>query len=72
MNVSDEVWMWLLHQKHGMIQIVWKLYSIKKNALTSLLPMMFYWIDETIHTSDELWMWVHQKSVMSWIIEKLY
>ena len=49
-----------------------KLYSTKKMALTSLLTTIFYWINETMNVSNEVWMWVHWKYVMSQIIKKLY
>ena len=39
--------------------------------LTSLLPTMLGWIDETMNESDALWRWVHQKYEMSQIIQKL-
>ena len=44
----------------------------KKNTLTSLLPDMADWIDKTINAVDEVWMWVHQKYVMSQIVWELY
>ena len=37
-----------------------------------LLPAMFYWIDERMNDSDEVLILVHQKNLMSRIIQKLY
>ena len=46
--------------------------SKQTTTLTFLLPNMFYLIDETMNVSDKVWMWVHQKYVISWIIRNLY
>ena len=43
-----------------------------KTALNLLLSMVFDWIDEKIIERDSVWMWVHQKYVMSRLILKLY
>ena len=49
-NESDKVWR-LVHWKYIMSQIIQKK-SIKKTALTLLLPTMFDWIDERMNGSD--------------------
>ena len=43
--------------------------SKKKTALTLLLPIMFDWIDNAMNDSDEVWRYVHQRYVMSQIIQ---
>ena len=53
--MSHEVWMWV-HQKYGMIQIVWKnIYSKQTTALTLMLPMVFSYIKTNNDTYDLQW-----------------
>ena len=44
----------------------------KKTAPILILPMKFYWINEPMNESDELWRRVHQKYGISWIIRRLH
>ena len=81
--VTNNVWLkqwknewewWIMKvsaSKYGMGQIM-KIFiqSGGETALTLLLQIMFYWVENKMNESDEVWRWVHQKYEMSWIIQK--
>ena len=46
--------------------------SKQTNELTLLFLTMDDWIDETMNGSYEVWMWVHKKYGVSWIIQHIY
>ena len=76
---STKQWIWAMNDEGECIKTMeWvELYvnfikSKQKNALTLLIPKMFYWIEEAMNESNEVCIWVNKNYGMSRIVWKMY